>query len=88
MNLPVRIAYLIDQYPKISHSFIRREILALEQLGFEIMRISLRGWDLELVDEEDQRERTRYLDPLSEPMSLPTLRLDQHDPRCLHEENA
>ena len=23
------------------------------------------------------------LDPLSEPMSLPTLRLDQHDPRCL-----
>ena len=28
------------------------------------------------------------LDPLSEPMSLPTLRLDQHDPRCLHEQNA
>jgi colanic acid/amylovoran biosynthesis glycosyltransferase len=59
----LRIAYLINQYPKISHSFIRREILALEQLGFEITRISLRGWDLELVDADDRRERkrTRYV---------------------------
>jgi len=59
----MRIAYLINQYPAISHSFIRREILALEQLGFEIMRISIRGWDLELADEEDrvERERTRYV---------------------------
>jgi len=59
----VRIAYLINQYPAISHSFIRREILALELLGFEVMRIALRGWDLELADEEDQleRENTRYV---------------------------
>lgn len=59
----MRIAYLINQYPVVSHSFIRREILALEQLGFEIMRISLRGWDRELADEEDrlERERTRYV---------------------------
>jgi glycosyltransferase involved in cell wall biosynthesis len=59
----VRIAYLINQYPSISHSFIRREIHALEQLGFEILRISLRGWDLELVDEQDRIERkhTRYV---------------------------
>ena len=41
----MRIAYLINQYPKVSHSFIRREILALERQGFEIMRISIRGWD-------------------------------------------
>lgn len=54
-----RIAYVINQYPKISHSFIRREILALERQGFEIFRISLRGWDAELVDEEDQREQTK-----------------------------
>jgi colanic acid/amylovoran biosynthesis glycosyltransferase len=60
--ITVRIAYLINQYPAISHSFIRREILALEKLGFEIMRISLRGWDRELVDESDllERKRTRY----------------------------
>ena len=46
----MRIAYLINQYPEVSHTFIRREILALERQGFEIMRISLRGWDAELVD--------------------------------------
>src|SRR5262245_4988599 len=58
----MRIAYLINQYPKVSHAFIRREILALEQLGFEVKRISLRGWDLELADQHDlqERERTRY----------------------------
>lgn len=54
-----RIAYVINQYPKISHTFIRREILALERQGFDILRIALRGWDAELADEEDQRERTR-----------------------------
>jgi colanic acid/amylovoran biosynthesis glycosyltransferase len=59
----MRIAYLINQYPKVSHSFIRREIHALERQGFEIARISLRGWDAHLVDPEDQieRERTRYV---------------------------
>lgn len=54
-----KIAYFINQYPKVSHSFIRREILALERQGFEIQRIALRGWDCELADQEDQRERTR-----------------------------
>jgi len=59
----VRIAYFVNQYPKVSHSFIRREILALERLGFEVQRIALRGWDGELVDKEDRRERTltRYV---------------------------
>lgn len=58
-----RIAYFINQYPKVSHSFIRREILALERQGFEVQRIALRGWDGELVDTEDLRERnrTRYV---------------------------
>jgi colanic acid/amylovoran biosynthesis glycosyltransferase len=59
----MRIAYLINQYPKVSHTFIRREILALERQGFEVMRISLRGWDADLVDKEDEleRQRTRYV---------------------------
>ncbi len=58
-----RIAYFVNQYPKVSHSFIRREILALERQGFEIQRIALRGWDADLVDAEDVREReqTRYV---------------------------
>jgi len=59
----LRIAYFINQYPKVSHSFIRREILALERQGFDIQRIALRGWDAELVDAEDirERERTRFV---------------------------
>lgn len=59
----MRIAYCINQYPKVSHSFIRREILALERQGFEVLRIALRGWDGDLVDVADlrERERTRYL---------------------------
>jgi colanic acid/amylovoran biosynthesis glycosyltransferase len=55
----MRIAYLVNRYPAVSHSFIRREILALERLGFEVKRIALRGWDSVLVDEEDLRERER-----------------------------
>ncbi|MBU1238012.1 MAG: glycosyltransferase [Gammaproteobacteria bacterium] len=54
-----RIAYLINQYPKVSHSFIRREILALERQGIDVLRIALRGWDAALADEEDKQERTK-----------------------------
>ncbi|MEO6353627.1 MAG: colanic acid biosynthesis glycosyltransferase WcaL, partial [Burkholderiaceae bacterium] len=59
----MKIAYLVNQYPKVSHSFIRREILALERQGFDVQRIAVRGWDAELVDDEDLRERdcTRYI---------------------------
>ena len=46
----MRVAYLINQYPKVSHTFIRREILALERQGHEVVRIALRGWDDELMD--------------------------------------
>src|SRR6185295_8610818 len=60
---PMRVAYLINQYPRVSHTFIRREILALERQGVEVMRVALRGWDGELADLEDkrERERTRYV---------------------------
>ena len=59
----MKISYLINQYPKVSHSFIRREILALEQQGFQVQRIALRGWDGELVDEKDatEQEKTLYI---------------------------
>lgn len=58
-----RIAYLVNQYPKVTHTFIRREILALESCGFEVQRIALRGWEGELADAEDRQERahTRYV---------------------------
>ena len=59
----LRIAYFVNQYPKVSHTFIRREIQALERQGFAIQRIALRGWDADLVDIEDvqEREETRFV---------------------------
>ena len=63
MTLALKITYFINQYPKVSHSFIRREILALERRGFEVQRIALRGQDEPLPDSEDnlERSRTRYV---------------------------
>ena len=55
----IKVAYLTSQYPKVSHSFIRREILALENDNVEVSRISVRGWDGELVDPVDIEERTK-----------------------------
>src|SRR5258708_16598327 len=61
--MALRVAYLVNQYPKVSHTFIRREILALERQGIEVQRIALRGWDADLVDAGDQaeQERTEYV---------------------------
>lgn len=58
-----KVAYLVNQYPKVSHTFIRREILALEALGMEVMRLSVRGWDNQVADptDESERQKTRYL---------------------------
>jgi colanic acid/amylovoran biosynthesis glycosyltransferase len=55
----MKISYFINQYPKVSHSFIRREILALEALGFELQRIALRGWNEVLPDPADQLEKSK-----------------------------
>jgi len=54
-----RLTYFINQYPKVSHSFIRREIMALEMLGFSVQRVALRGWADALADGEDQAEQQR-----------------------------
>lgn len=59
----MRVAYLVNQYPKPSHTFIRREIAALEAQGVEVERYAIRGSPDKLVDAEDQAEvgRTRLL---------------------------
>jgi glycosyltransferase involved in cell wall biosynthesis len=81
----LKIAYLINHYPKVSHSFIRREILALERQGIEVQRIALRGWEGPLPDEEDrrERERTRYvLQNGGLALFAPTLRVLLRRPIC------
>lgn len=59
----MRVAYLVNHYPKVSHSFIRREILALERLGVEVLRIAIRGWEGKLADPADDAElaQTKYV---------------------------
>ena len=56
----MKVAYLINQYPMVSHSFIRREIQALEQLGVAVERFSIRPVPLEtLVDPGDREEHSK-----------------------------
>ena len=57
--MSLTIAYLINQYPKVSHSFIRREIISVEACGIRVKRFSLRSCGTELVDEADKLELTR-----------------------------
>ena len=49
----MKIAYLVHYYPKVSHSFIRREIAALEAMGISVARFSIRSCESELVDPAD-----------------------------------
>lgn len=59
----MRLGYFINQYPAVSHSFIRREILALEQLGLTVERFAIRPARGGIVDPADQREaeKTRHI---------------------------
>ncbi|NJK51001.1 glycosyltransferase family 4 protein [Candidatus Gracilibacteria bacterium] len=53
----MNIAYLVNQYPKVSHSFVRREILAVEACGLKVARFSIRSCEAELVDKGDKQEQ-------------------------------
>ena len=55
----VKICYLVNQYPKVSHTFIRREIQALEGRGVEVVRYSVRRVAEPLADPADQAEQER-----------------------------
>ena len=61
-NAGLRVAYLVNQYPKVSHTFIHREILALETLSVTVDRFALRDWDGDTVDPVDleERDKTAY----------------------------
>jgi colanic acid/amylovoran biosynthesis glycosyltransferase len=59
----MRVAYFTNQYPAITHTFIRREIKALEMLGVTVVRYALRSSSDQLVDVEDniERQKTKYI---------------------------
>lgn len=52
----MKICYFVNQYPKVSHTFIRREILALETLGATVTRVAARNSPDELIDPTDLNE--------------------------------
>ncbi len=56
MTTSLNIGYFINQYPAVSHSFIRREILALESLGWRVSRFAIRPAPGRLVDAADHAE--------------------------------
>src|ERR1700680_793144 len=64
-----RIVYLVNQYPAVTHTFIKREVNALERLGFDIIRVAARAGRA-LVDpgDIDEERRTTYL--LRRPLRL------------------
>jgi len=59
----LKIAYLVNTYPRGSQTFIRREILAMERLGWQVTRIAMRSDRDALVDPADIAEdaRTQHL---------------------------
>jgi hypothetical protein len=59
----VKVAYLTSQYPKVSHTFIRREIAGVEAAGIEVLRVSVRRSREQFVDWRDRAEleKTRVL---------------------------
>lgn len=66
----MHLGYLVNVYPSRSHSFIRREIAALEALGHRVQRYSIRGGGF-VLDARDvaERERTAVL------LEVPALRV-------------
>jgi colanic acid/amylovoran biosynthesis glycosyltransferase len=55
----VRLAYLCNLYPAVSHSFVRREIEAVERAGHEVHRFSIRRPHTDLKDPADVGEAAR-----------------------------
>ncbi|MFV0512339.1 MAG: glycosyltransferase [Jhaorihella sp.] len=59
----MKLAYILNTYPQPSHSFIRRELAALERGGAKVKRLAMRRPAAGLVDPLDraEAERTEYV---------------------------
>jgi colanic acid/amylovoran biosynthesis glycosyltransferase len=62
-----QIAYLVSQYPTVTHTFVLREIRELRRMGFDIRVASIRASDRpfeQLTQEEQEEQRaTFYIKP-------------------------
>ena len=59
----LRIAYFVNKYPAVSHSFIRREVLELERSGVDVRRYAIyceAGTLQDALDKQEYRQ-TRYI---------------------------
>jgi hypothetical protein len=59
IRLAMNIAYLVNRYPTVSHTFVRREIDGIEAAGHRVHRFSIRAAPDELPDPADRAERER-----------------------------
>ena len=53
----MKVAYLVNAYPKVSHSFIRREVRCLVSRGTQVLRVGIRPTDEPLLGSEDLQEK-------------------------------
>jgi glycosyltransferase involved in cell wall biosynthesis len=64
----MRLAYLTTQYPKVSHTFIRRELRELENRGHYVLRLAIRSADSAIVDPADLTESQKTIHCLGQPL--------------------
>jgi colanic acid/amylovoran biosynthesis glycosyltransferase len=57
----LKLAYLTTEYPKVSHTFIRREILELERRGHTLIRLAIREAGDAIADGADRLETDRTI---------------------------
>jgi colanic acid/amylovoran biosynthesis glycosyltransferase len=55
----MKVLYLVNQYPKNSHTFVRREIVGVEELGIDVVRVSIRPPADDLVEAADREEAAK-----------------------------
>lgn len=65
----MRIGYLTNQYPAVSHTFIRRELREIERRGHEVHRFAIRPAAAAPVDPADKEEFGKTFHILRQPKS-------------------
>ncbi len=66
----MNIAYLVNRYPTVSHTFVRREIAGIEAAGHRVQRFSIRAAPDDLPDPADRTEKDRTVVILTRPVAL------------------